>query len=284
MPQIPQMQYMRKPAAPKPPKVYTPRGEKWAKMLKGRKYQSTNHMARIEKENVPDGVSRILLESVKQFEARYAAKWRGKHFDRPADLERYVLWLYATGSREGEPFIKPYPRISVMKPRDLPWKIVKVIRVIEKSFTKGTKEREIIEQHIPVFDQAEEEIWRKILDDYELTDLDDLFERMAKHFHCRKSGKRSGNLSTIVQHNFRAEMRTGDGKLLKNAPISIHALRHHRAYSLLVQRGLDDDLVTSLFGWHDPRMCTYYAYLSREIKGQAQLLSLKKYAKELKER
>src|SRR5271157_471890 len=194
----------RRLAAPKPPKVYSVRGERWAQMLKGKKYQSTNHLAKIERENVPDGVSRIILDAVNAFDAKYATKWKGRHFTRPADLIRYLLWLYATASRMGEPFIQPYPRISVMKPRDLPWKIIKVIRVIEKSRQKGTNDREIIEQHIPVFDQTEEEIWRKILDDYEVMDLDDLFERMSKHFHCKKDGRRTGNLTTVIQHNFRA--------------------------------------------------------------------------------
>ena len=266
------------------PKVYSPRGERWAKMLKGKKYQSTNHLADIEKEKKEDGVSLLILNAAKRYEVEYHTPRIGRHSRRPADVERYFLWLYVTGSRMGEPFLKPYPVISIMKPKDMPWKIIKVTRPIEKAFEKGTREHELIEQNIPVFDQTEEEIWRIVLDDYQVTDIDDLFERMSKRFYSRKTGKRMGSLTKVIQHNFRADMRTEKGRLIEGAPISPHALRHHRAYSLLLQRGMPEKLVISLFGWREDKMLYRYAYMSREIKGQAQYQSLKNYASERKHR
>ena len=262
-------------AEPRQPKKYTPRGAKQAQILRGKVYRSRDHLVVIEKENEPDTVSRAILKACNAFEQKYATKWKGRHIKRPTDLERFVLWLYATGSREGEPFLKPYPKISILKPRNLPWKVVKITRPIEKSFTR-THEHEIIEQHIPIFDATEDALWRKILDDYESIDLDDLFERMSKHFYGKKG--RSGNLSMIIQRNFRADQRTEQGELRRNAPILAHSLRHHRVYNWKLERELSDDLIANLIGWKRTAMVNYYAYLSRAIKEQAQLQALEAYA------
>ncbi|MEM4097316.1 MAG: tyrosine-type recombinase/integrase [Candidatus Micrarchaeaceae archaeon] len=254
------------------PKQYSEIGAKRAQLLAGKKYRTRNYMAITEKEIRPDGVSRVILDMATKFEEKYASKWVGRHIVRPADLERYVLWLYATGSRKREPFLEPYPRVSISKPRGLPWRVVKVSRVIEKAFIKGTNDRVIHEQNIPIFDQTEDKIWRKILNDYDDMDLEPLFQNMAKHdVH--------NGLTGIVQNNFHCDMREEfSGKLIKDAPITPHALRHHRAYNLYIERGLDKDLVVSLFGWKDDRMLDTYAYINRSAKGRAQIEALKKFA------
>lgn len=252
------------------PKKYSERGAKWAALLKGKKYRSRNYLLITEKEPQPDGVSKVVLQAAEDFERKYGRKWRGKHIKRPADLERYFLWLYLTGSRKREPFLKPYPRINVFKPKSLPWRVVHVTRVIEKSFTKGTRERTVHEQYIPVFDAVEDALWRKVLNDYESINLDDLFSNVAAM---------DKSLTGVIQRNFRADMREeATGKIMRNAPITPHALRHHRAYNLYIERELDKDLVISLFGWLDDRMLNYYAYINMAAKGRAQLASLKKFA------
>ena len=263
---------------PELPKKYTEIGAKRAAFLKGKKYRTRNYMAMTEKENNPNGVTNAILKIVSDFEEKYAKKWKGRHISRPADIERYMLWLYATGSRKREPFHKPYPRINVFKPKDLPWRVVHIIRVIEKSFVNGTKDRVMHEQYIPIFDVAEDKVWRKVLSDYENTDLDDLFQRLEVL-------DKNQNLTGVIQRNFHCDMREElTGKLLKNAPLTPHALRHHRAYNLYIERGLDKDLVISLFGWKDDRMLDYYAYINRGAKGRAQLHSLKKFAESEKKR
>lgn len=256
------------------PKKYTEIGAKRAALLKGMKYRTKNYMMATEKENKPDGVSRAVLDILDKFEKKYSKKWRGRHITRPADVARVVAWWYLTGSRKEEIFLKPYPRISISpRRRDMPWRTVNVTRVIEKSFAnRATGERLIHEQKIPIFDSTEDKLWRKVLDDYEHLDLDDLFQRMSKH---RKS------LTSIIQHNFHCDMREeSSGRLLENAPITPHAFRHHRAFNLYIQRELDDQYVTLLFGWSDSRMLGYYAYLNRASKGQKQEQLLKKYAAE----
>lgn len=264
----------KKEAVPKPEpesKVYTEYGAKKAAFLTGKTYRTRNYLAMTEKEMHPDGISRAILEMNARFEKRYEEKWRGRHIDRPADIIRYVDWLYLTGSRKREPFLKPYPRITVSKPKGLPWRVVKVTRVIEKSFVSPT-ERTLHEQNIPIFDAAEDKLWRRVLDDYETLDLDDLFSRIEKHDN-------HNGITGIIERNFRADMREeATGKLLKNAPMPPHALRHHRAYNLYIERGLDDDLVVSLFGWRDSRMLGWYAYINRSSRGLAQLQALKRFA------
>ncbi len=252
------------------PKAHTAIGAKRAELLTGKKYRTRNYMVLTEKEVHPDGVSRAILEMNKEFEAKYASSWSGRHISRPMDLVRYFDWLYLTGSRKKEPFLKPYPKINIFKPKGFPWRIVKVTRVIEKSFANG--ERTIHEQNIPIFDVTEDKLWRKVLNDYETFELDDLFSSMEKHdIH--------NGLTGIIERNFHCNMREeATGRLLKDAPITPHALRHHRAYNLYIERGLDKDLVTSLFGWRDDRMLDFYAYINRSAKGQQQLQALKKYA------
>ncbi|MEM0148596.1 MAG: tyrosine-type recombinase/integrase [Candidatus Micrarchaeaceae archaeon] len=254
------------------PKQYSEIGAKRAKLLTGMRYRTRNYMAITEKEIRPDGVSRAVLDMANSFEKKYASKWVGRHILRPADLERYVLWLYATGSRKREPFIEPYPKVSISKPKGLPWRVVKISRVIEKAFVKGTDERVIHEQNIPIFDQTDDQIWRKALNDYEDLDLAPLFKSLAKH-------DAHNGITSMVQNNFRCDMREEfSGRLIKNAPITPHALRHHRAYNLYIERGLDKDLVVSLFGWKDDRMLDTYAYINRSAKGRAQIEALKKFA------
>ncbi len=254
------------------PREYTEWGRKRAELLTGKKYRTRNYMAMTEKVARPDGISRAMLEMDAKFEEKYSKAWTGRHIDRPADIIRYKDWLYLTGSRKREPFLKPYPRISISKPKGLPWKVVKVTRVIEKSFVKETGERTIHEQNIPIFDAAEDKLWRKVLDDYEVLDLGDLFGRVEKH-------DAHNGVTGIIERNFRCDMREENtGKLLKGAPLPPHALRHHRAYNLYIERGLDEALVTSLFGWRDARMLYTYAYISRSAKGQAQLQALKRFA------
>ncbi len=256
---------------PEGPKIYSEIGEKRAKLLTGKKYRTRNYLAITEKEVRPDGVSRAILRMSENFEKKYSEKWVGRHIDRPADIIRYVDWLYLTGSRKREPFLQPYPRINISKPKGLPWKVIKVTRVIEKSFI-NPNERTILEQNIPIFDAVEDRLWRKVLNDYETLDLDDLFSRVEEH-------DRNNGITGIIENNFKANMREeSTGKLLKDAPITPHAFRHHRAYNLYIERGLDDDLVVSLFGWKDARMLGWYAYINRSSKGLAQLQALKKFA------
>ncbi len=265
------------------PKVYSPVGAKIAAKLTGKTYRSRDHLLAIEHENEPDTTAMAILKAVKDLEQKYnmlgsGKKWKGRHFKRPADLERYFLWVYLTGSREGEPFLRPYPEISISKPRNLPFQVVKVVRPIEKAFDKKGQ-HEMIEQNIPIFDATEEEMWRRVLDDFEIFDLSDLFKSMSKHYYCRDGKTPSGNLSSIVQRNFRADQRSEDGKLLRNAPLLIHSLRHHRVYALKLERGMNDDLITSLIGWRDSRMVNHYAYILRAAKSRAQMQALAAYAK-----
>jgi hypothetical protein len=262
------------PALQQPPPIrkYTEVGAKRAQLLKGRKYRSRNYMAITEREGRPDNVSRAVLGMLDRFEEKYSRRWRGRHITRPADIERYLAWIYVTGSRKREPFLRPYPRITLLpRQKGLPWRIVRVERVIEKSFVKGTRDRAVHEQNIPIFDSTEDKLWRKILDDYESLDLDDLFGRMEKL-------DAHHGLTGLIQRNFRCDMREeGTGRLLKNAPVSPHAFRHHRAYNLHIERELEADLVVSLFGWKDPRMLSAYAYISNRAKGRAQINALKRY-------
>lgn len=253
------------------PKEYTEIGARRAAYLKGKKYRTRNYLAIVEKENRPDGVSRAILKMNEAFEEKYERKWRGRHISEPANIIRYVDWLYLTGSRKREPFLKPYPRISIIRQKGLPWRIVKITRVIEKSFT-SSRERTLHEQNIPIFDSVEDRLWRKVLDDYETLDLDELFSSVEKH-------DANNGITGIIERNFKADMRDeATGKLLREAPVPPHALRHHRAYNLYIQRGLDDDLVVSLFGWRDARMLGWYAYINRSSRGLAQLQALKKFA------
>lgn len=265
------------------PKVYTEKGAKLAAKLKGKIYRTTNYLAMIDKDVTPDGVSKAILQAAIDFEKKYTGKWRGRHYPRPADLERYMLWLYATASRENEPFLKPYPQIEVFRPRKLPWQIVKVKRQIEKSFEPGTRTHTWIEQYIPIFDATEREIWRKILNDFDENNLDDLFDRIRKHLGKKKNTR---NLTHIIQHNFKADQKVSrgseKGKLFKGAPITPHLLRHHRVYNWKIERRLQDSTIVLLVGWKDESMLSYYAYMNERIKGEAQLQELERYAKDQK--
>ncbi len=261
------------PAVGEPPvvKQYTEIGVKRAELLKGMRYRTRNYLAITEKEAKPDAVSKTILNLALAFENRYRGRWVGRHIGRPADIIRYFCWLYLTGSRKREPFLQPYPRIAVSKPSSLPWKVVKVTRMLEKSFIKPG-ERTVHEQNIPIFDATEDRLWKIVLDDYEVLDISDLFERMERH-------DAHNGITGIIERNFKADVREeATGKLIKKAPITPHMLRHHRAYNLYIERGLDDDLVVSLFGWRDARMLGYYAYINRSSRGLAQLQALKKFA------
>lgn len=279
-----QMRTRKKAIAGPKPRVYSERGAKHAEKLRGMIYKSTNYLAVLDKDIEPDGSSKAILRVAIEYEKKYMGKWRGRHFPRPADLERYFLWLSATASRENEPFLKPYPKIEIIPRRkNLPWKVIHIHRQILKAFEPGSNKQrhEWIHQYIPVFDATEEKIWKKVLNDYDATDLDDLFERLSKHIGKSRSTR---NLTHIIQNNFKADQKVSrgkdKGKLIKNAGISPHLIRHHRIYNWKIERRLPDSHLMLLMGWKDESMPGYYAYMNERIKGMAQLQSLEQYARE----
>jgi len=220
-----------------------------------------------EKKPAPDSTSKAILTMVERFEQRHMReKWRGRHVGRPADIVRYVCWLYLTGSNKRDPFLKPYPKVSKSHPKGLPWEIITVIRARGKG--KGT----MLRQEIPIFDSVEEKLWKKVLSDFETMELDDLFERVAKR-------DANNGLTNLIQHNFRYDMRDAvSHKLLKDAPFTPQSFRYHRLYNLYVERGLDEGYILSFFGWKDTRVLKSMAVLGSQ-KEYDQMRALRKLSK-----
>ncbi len=52
--------------------------------------QSLNHMQAIEKESAGNVVNWEILRAVTKFGQKYATRWKGRHFPKPADLERFA--------------------------------------------------------------------------------------------------------------------------------------------------------------------------------------------------
>ena len=252
------------PNSPSPEQQHrTEIGAKRAKLLAGKKYRTRNFMAMLGKKSSPDGISKAILAMMGQFEERHMqTKWRGRHISRPADLERYVCWLYLTGSNKRDPFLKPYPKISISHPRGMPWEIVTVERM------RGKGRGAPLKQEIPIFDPVEEKLWKKVLSDYEMMALDDLFERIAKH-------DAHNGLTSMIQRNFKCDMRDAiSHKMLKDASFTPQSFRDHRAYNLYIERGLDEGHVLAFFGWKDSRALKLKAMLNG--KEYDQMAALKK--------
>jgi len=84
------------------------------------------------------------------------------------------------------------------------------------------------------------------------------------------------NLSCLIKTNFRADLRDTRGKLHRESGITPHILRHMRAFSVVVNYGVEVPLVVKWFGWTDQRMLYYYAHIRTKLSTRNQVEMLKR--------
>jgi len=235
-------------------------------------YGSRNYLAQIDNPREGINVSNAIYNSAMDYYSRLRDRRQGIRMPSPANLIRYFLFLYLTGSRVSEPITKPYATISLSHPKDLAWDEMVTIQKVNLKHFDRDKNHIVIPQNIPIFDITEKKMWQIVLNNMETTSIADVYISIRKQ---NGGQKRTGNLSNAIRQHFFADMKTPQGKIIKNCGIRAHNLRHLRAYNLLVERGLPSQLILSLFGWDDPKMLTYYVELSNAIRSHAQIEMLK---------
>lgn len=213
-------------------------------------------------------VSEQVLEMGEAYNARLKAG--GRHLNsHPIQLIRYVYFLYLSGGRLMEPLSGECPpRISLLSNAE-----GKVYIEVEKANEKhkapdGSPDK--LTQVLPVFNAAEQRMWNFITDGGLLLNSDEIFE-----FKDWKSTTHD-NLSNLIKYNFRTDLRDTTGKLHKDQGITPHILRHMRAYSVIVNYGVEPAYAIELFGWRNERMLYYYAHIRGRLKASSQLQMLKR--------
>ena len=192
-----------------------------------------------------------------------------KHMNgHPVQLLRYFYFLYLTGSRLMEPMCTPSPSIVLSNTEGKVY--IEVQKVNEKHRSPDGKERDVIVQALPVFNEAEQRMWNFITDGGMLLSAEDIFE-----LHNWNSTTKY-NMSLLIKANFKADLRDPNGKLHKSQGITPHILRHMRAYSVIVNYGAEVPYAVELFGWHDERMLYYYAHIRGRLHVNTQVEMLKR--------
>ena len=238
-----------------------------------RTYRSKNYLAQIDNPRNQINVSTAIYDSAMRFYKHAKEnKKKGRRMKSPANLIRYFLFLYLSGSRVSEPISFPMATISISHPKVFPWKDLITINKVNLKHFDNDHNHEVIPQNIPIFDIGEKRMWEIVLNGFETTSLSDVYKTILKQ---NGGERRNGNLSNVISRNFFADMKTSQGEIIHHCGITPHNLRHLRAYNLHIERGLPPQLIQSLFGWKDLKMLTYYVELSRAIQSKAQIEMLK---------
>lgn len=189
-----------------------------------------------------------------------------------ANIIKIFAFLYLTGMRVGEllpqyPSINPQPTITYQRKKNYTYFIV--TRIAEKHITehmikdnhKVPKKREIVITHIPVDDFYEWNLWNYVTDNN-----NDLTVSFADKFRFEDRN----NLTHAISYAFKTDLTDGV-KNYNNRGLNCHILRHWRAFSLLVNKSYDRELIQKLFSWNDEHMLSYYASIKRMLNAREQL-------------
>ena len=182
------------------------------------------------------------------------------------------IFLYLTGMRVGElvpqyPSINPQPTLTYQKKQNYTYFIV--TRIAEKHITehmlqngyKVPKKREIVITHIPVDDFYEWNLWNYITDNN---------NDLSVSFAHRWTFENRNNLTHAISNIFKTNLTDGVNNYI-NRGLNCHILRHWRAFSLLVNKSYDRELIQRLFSWNDEHMLSYYASIKRMLNAKEQL-------------
>jgi len=172
-----------------------------------------------------------------------------KKIGRSSTLVSILYYLYLTGSRVSELFIKP-PRIRLVYDPSSKYHFIEVERVNEKHFVllpDGQKERETIIQIFLLADLSEIKMWNYITNGF-------LFGKEYKFdlSNFTKSKSERHVVRTLLSRAFKVPLKnpiTGEVKL---EPLTPHILRHARAYNLRIEQELSDLDTSRIIGWKSP--------------------------------
>ena len=173
-------------------------------------------------------------------------------FSHPVELTKYFYFLYLTGARLMEPALEPPPTLE-FKHEDGGTQVV-ITRRNEKHIQPNGRPDEIAAE-IPIFDEAEKNMWMFITDGGITMNTREIF-RLEQWGSLKKD-----NLSHLIKHNFRTNLRDPMKKMHKDNGIPAHVLRHMRTYNVILPHKVPADLAINWFGWRDTRMVYYYAHI-----------------------
>jgi len=183
----------------------------------------------------------------------------------PVQLTKYFYFLYLTGARLNEPFLKP--GIELNTGFQDGYSYMQVTRVNEKHFTRQTANREVIAAIMPIFDIYEQQMWNFITDGGNVFNTEQIFK------FSEWGNVADDRISRLVKRNFKTNLRDEAGNVHKNAGITPHILRHMRCANLILHR-VREELILRWIGWADKRMMYYYAHIKRilDVRNQTQMI------------
>jgi integrase len=76
---------------------------------------------------------------------------------------------------------------------------------------------------------------------------------------------------TQLCHNFKADLRDVEGRVLKQHTLTPHVLRHARIYAWVKDHGFDEPYIVELAGWRSSAMMWHYADLAAHLTIKSQL-------------
>ncbi|MDE1834046.1 MAG: site-specific integrase [Candidatus Micrarchaeota archaeon] len=198
-------------------------------------------------------------------------------FRKINDLARYFVFLYLSGARRNELFIKD-PTITRYTKEGLTfWKIG---RINEKHFEGRNHDRR--EWQVSVYRAWN--IYERALFDYVMEGRAALtidfvgplilhsipqdklkFDKLSDAEKTVEIDMRSANITKAMAKVFRTRITDGH-TVIEDGGITPHMLRHTRCYDLLMNKGLRDGQVARMIGWRDVKMVQHYAYVARAMR------------------
>ena len=190
-------------------------------------------------------------------------KIRPKHLNAyPVQLVKYLYFLYLTASNLMEPVSEPSPKIEIIGSEG---KFYVAIHKISH------KNKQPVEQDLPIFDTTEQMMWNFITDGGINLNATDIFQ-----FNQWRS-KSKHNLNCLVKTNFRTILKDEKGHRHPNAGITPSILRYMRILSIIRDYEIRDlAIVATWLGWKDLRMLYYHPAIRSALVIKSQPAFLKR--------
>jgi hypothetical protein len=182
-------------------------------------------------------IPEIIWESGQDY--MYLARHRkNNRIKSPAELCKYVYFLYLLGCNLMDPIAKPTDSLEVVNTPNYTYIILKEeINLETKSHI------------IPLLNHAEQNMWNYITDGGQLTRFSDIFK--AYNSAAKPS---PALLSNLIKRNFKATMIDTKGNVWENMGITPRQLRFLRFYDVLINHKVHAQIASKWFRikkWYD---------------------------------
>jgi integrase len=213
-----------------------------------------------KRDNICAEIYKMGMAYLKKFDSRATTPKR--HMAYPAQLVKYMFFIYLSGSRSREPLLSKDSRLELRSQNNSHYIYIK--RRNEKHFDSSHNPVDL-EVAIPIFCESERLMWKFITNGGKDMNMKYIFQFDDWARKYDKKGKQRHEYLTLYMANFRVDLRDTEGVLHSNCPITPHILRHARAFNLLINHRAPEPLILGIMGWTSNQMLYYYAYLRNTL-------------------